>query len=109
MAGGGIQRQDVRAQQPRLAVFHQYIGIGQVSFTHTQTFDFPATERHASFERIRQLIVKTGTPIAGDDVAGCFGFLFGHGAHYTEKANRGKRILIFSGLSGWLGYGTLSQ
>jgi hypothetical protein len=65
---GSAERVNVGAQQIRLAVFHQDVGIRELDFACSQCLDLPSGQRDARLKRVEQLILVACSFVLRDGI-----------------------------------------
>jgi len=93
VGAGGVERHDMAAQQPRLAVLDQDIGIGQLGLAGAQALDLPAGQHQARLEGLVDVVLEARLLVQGDDVAAgalALAFLVGHETSYRVLARGGS-------------------
>ncbi len=81
VGAGGVERHDMAAQQPRLAVLDQDIGVGELGLAGAQALDLPAGQHQARLEGLVDVVLEARLLVQGDDVAAgplALAFLVGH-------------------------------
>ena len=95
MAGGGLERIDLAADDEQLAISDDHIAIGQLDLAFPHSLDLPAFEHQAAFEAFFEEIVEESFLIFRN-ARRCIGF-FGHqgqtlaGSKFTMTAELARR------------------